>query len=146
MEEYPIYHYYHPQTKFREGNVFTPVRDSVHGGGSLSGGLCPGGVCVQGVSIQEGSLSKGGGLCPGGFLSGRPPSPYSKEQALRILLECILVQNCSHRTGLKHHDVKPITRQGDNFMHVVSLCIGTKFLVVIIETGPVHSEFDIKLC
>ena len=109
--------------------------------GSLSrGGLCP-----------EESLSRRN-LCPGGVcvqeesLSGRTPSPYSKKQALRILLECILVQNCSHRTGFKHHDIKPITRQGDNFMHVVSLCIGTKFLVVIIQTGPVHSEFDIKLC
>ena len=81
-------------TKLREGNVFTPVCDSVHrGGGSLSrggisvgGGLCPG---RGGVSVQEGgclcpgrgSLSrKGGGLCPGrgrlcpgGSLSGRPP-------------------------------------------------------------------------
>ena len=58
------YHYYHPQTKLREGNVFTHVCDSVHGGGGLwprgvsvwegfvQGGLCPGGVSVQGVSVQ----------------------------------------------------------------------------------------------
>ena len=45
------------------GNIFTPVCDSVHRGGSLSGG---GGV-----------LS--GGLCPGGSLSsgGRPPCRHT---------------------------------------------------------------------
>ena len=26
-----VHFYYHPQTKLREGNVFTPVCDSVHG-------------------------------------------------------------------------------------------------------------------
>ena len=33
--------FYHPQTKLREGNVFTPVCDSVHGGGGrgVGGGL-----------------------------------------------------------------------------------------------------------
>ena len=31
-------HFYRPQTKLREGNVFTPVYDSVHG----EGGLCQG--------------------------------------------------------------------------------------------------------
>ena len=68
-----------------QGNVFTPVCDSVHRGGP--GGLCPrgplsGGLC-QGVSVQgrglcpgEGSLSRGGvsvqgrGLCPGGLGQG----------------------------------------------------------------------------
>ena len=58
-------------------------------GGSLSKGLCPGG------SLSGGSLS--GGLCPGrvslsrGSLLGRPP--YGNERAVRILLECILIQN-----------------------------------------------------
>ena len=52
-----------PATKLRQGNVFTPVCDSVHGGWCLcpsmhhrshdQGGLCPGGLCL------------GGGLCPG---------------------------------------------------------------------------------
>ena len=37
--------FYSPQTKLREGNVFTHICDSVHGGG----------------------------LCPGKYLSGRPP-------------------------------------------------------------------------
>ena len=47
--------HYHPQTKLREGNVFTPVCDSVHRGG----------VSVQGGSLSGGSLSRGslsGGL------------------------------------------------------------------------------------
>ena len=43
---------YHPQTKLRQGNVFTPVCDSVHLG--------------AGVSVWGDSLS-------GGSLSGRPP-------------------------------------------------------------------------
>ena len=53
-----------PATKLRQGNVFTPVCDSVQGGGipvqggslymgvCVQGGLCPG-VCVQGVSVRE---------------------------------------------------------------------------------------------
>ena len=49
-----MYHY-RPQTKLREGNVSTPVCDSVHRGRSLS----------RGVSVQWGSLSNGG-LCPMG--------------------------------------------------------------------------------
>ena len=41
-----------PATKLREGNVFTPVCDSVHGslclgGVSVQGGLCPGGLSVR---------------------------------------------------------------------------------------------------
>ena len=111
--------YYHPQTKLREGNVFTPVYDSVHKGvsvqggflsrgslsrgGSLStGGLCLGGGVVQGVSVQGVSLQRGvsvqGFLCPeGGWVSVRgglcQRDPlYGKERAVRILLECILVR------------------------------------------------------
>ena len=61
-------HLYRPQTKLREGDVFTPVCDSVHRGisvqGSLSGDLSPG-ISLEGVSVQD-------GLCPGGSLSGRP--------------------------------------------------------------------------
>ena len=44
--------YLPPATQLRQGNVFTPVCDSVHRGGS----------------VQE------GGLCPGGSLPGRPPA------------------------------------------------------------------------
>ena len=80
----------------RQGNAFTPVCDSVHGGGgrffvptctighmtrgslsrgvsvwgSLSGGSLSSGVSVQGVSIQKG-VSVHRGLCPAGSLSGR---------------------------------------------------------------------------
>ena len=60
-------------TKLRQGNVFSPVCDSVHRGG----GLCPGGVSVQsgylcpgGVFVQGGLCPGPGGLCPGGSLSG----------------------------------------------------------------------------
>ena len=71
-----------PATKLRQGNVFTPVCDSVHRGRvSVQGGLFPGGVSVQeGVSVQ-GDLCLGGlclcpgglcleGLCPGGLILG----------------------------------------------------------------------------
>ena len=94
------------QPATRQGNIFTPVCDSVHGGVSVQGrGLCPGG----GVSVQgEGSLSRGGfrgslsgvsqgvslsrgvsvqgGLCPegisvqGGLYQGGP-SPASRLRA-----------------------------------------------------------------
>ena len=62
-----------PATKLWQGNVFTPVCDSVHGeGGSLSrggvlcpeGGLCPGGLCPGGV-CPEVSMSRVS-LCGGG--------------------------------------------------------------------------------
>ena len=78
-------------------------------GASVQGGLCPGGLCV-GVSVQGclcpgGSLSMvglcpwgslSGGLCPGGSLSGGlcpgDLDPlYGNKRAVRILLECILV-------------------------------------------------------
>ena len=59
-----------PQTKLREGNVFTPVCDSVHKmGGSLSEGSS-----VQGVSVRETPM-------------------YGKERAICILLECFLLKN-----------------------------------------------------
>ena len=47
---------------------------------------------AQGVSVRGGGggLSKWG-LCPGGSLSREFPTEYSKELAVRILLECILV-------------------------------------------------------
>ena len=55
-------YFYRPQTKLREGNVFTGVCDSVHGGCLLPGGLVPGGLLL-------------GGLCllPGGVWSRRVP-------------------------------------------------------------------------
>ena len=63
-----------------QGNVFTPVCDSVHRGVFVQGGLCPGGgVFVHGgrglCPGGEGSLSRGRGLCPGGgvFVRETPP-------------------------------------------------------------------------
>ena len=59
-------------------------------------------VSVQGWSLSEGflsrgSLSRGEGLCPGGSLSigvsARETPLYGNEQAVHILLECILVCN-----------------------------------------------------
>ena len=75
---------------------------SLSKGVSVQGGLCPGrgSLSREGVSVQggglcpgRGSLSRGvsvqGGLYPGRGLSGDPL--YFKEQVVRILLECFLV-------------------------------------------------------
>ena len=61
--------YYRPQRSCVQGNVFTAVCDSVHGGG---GGIDP----------------PGQGEPP---LAGRPPRHTVNERPVRILLECILV-------------------------------------------------------
>ena len=68
-----------PATKLRQGNVFTPVCDSVQAGSLSRGGLCPGGVSVRrslsrGVSVRK-----------------TPLPPYGYVRAVRILLECILL-------------------------------------------------------
>ena len=64
--------------KWREGNVFTPVCHSVHGGGEftvpacITGRMTRWGLCPGEVSVQWGAFPGGlclGGLCPGG------PSP-----------------------------------------------------------------------
>ena len=67
--------------KLRQGNIFTPVCDSVHGGGgfSVGGSLSRGGFCPGGVSVQKGSVRE------------TPPQPYGYVRTVRILLECILV-------------------------------------------------------
>ena len=88
--------YYHP----REGNVFTCVCDSVHGGRCLvPGGSAPGGVPAPGwVSAPGGGAwsqqvevpgPRGGACCRGGAW-WRPPRRLLL-RAVRILLECILV-------------------------------------------------------
>ena len=94
-----------------QGNVFAPLRHSVHRGGEAlsehasqvtwQGGLCLGALCL-GASVW------GGGLCPGGSLSGgvsvhggrvslsrgvsvKETPLCSHERAARILPKCILV-------------------------------------------------------
>ena len=60
--------YYRLQTKLREGNVFTSVCDSVHGGGAcLVSGVCSGG------SLLGGGVPAPGGSAPGGADWWRPP-------------------------------------------------------------------------
>ena len=113
--------------KLQEGTVFTPVCDSVHRGrvsvwgvsvwGSLSTESLSGGVSVQRGSLSGGSLSRGvlclGGLCPGGSLTRGVSvwgglcwgglSPYGKERAVHILLQCILVLNCTKLADRARH-------------------------------------------
>ena len=78
-KDYTVQHkninHYRPQTKLREGNVFTPVCHSVQGGVYPSMQWAKWG-CVTGVCNQ-------GGVQP-------PPQPVNK-RAVRILLECFLV-------------------------------------------------------
>ena len=94
-----------------QGNIFTPVCDSVHSrvsvpacttghmtrGVSVLGGLCPGGTLSRGSLSRGASLS--GDLCPGGMgslsrgVSVRETPPYGKERAVCILLKCIRVEN-----------------------------------------------------
>ena len=64
-----------PANKVCEGYVFTGVCLSTVGSRSLSGGSL---------------VSAGGSLSRGGFCKGDPP--YGNQRAVRILLECILVQ------------------------------------------------------
>ena len=67
--------YLPPATKLRQGNVFTSVCDSVHGGGVSVWGSLSGGVWV---SVQWGPCQ---GDTPG----------YGYMRAVPILLQCILV-------------------------------------------------------
>ena len=66
---------YRPQTKLREGNVFTGVCDSVHGG--VPG---PGGCLFTGGCLVLGGACSGGGLLlapgEGGVPGGDPPNGY----------------------------------------------------------------------
>ena len=87
-----VHHYYRPQTKLREGNVFTPVCDSVYRGESLSGGsLSKGGLpCPKG-----GSLSKEEGLCLGGVFVQRGQASLSGGVAVSVQGDA----PCTVRTG-----------------------------------------------
>ena len=72
-----ILFFYRPQTKLREGYVFTPVCDSVYRGGGVS-------QHASQVTWQTHTL----GRHPP---EQTPPSRMVNERAVRILLECILV-------------------------------------------------------
>ena len=72
--------FYRQQTKLREGNVFTPVCDSVHGGG------------VYPSMHQRSHNALARHSPPGRHPLGQiPPTRMVNERAVRILLECILV-------------------------------------------------------
>ena len=65
--------HYRPQTKLREGNVFTPVYHSVHSGVGFP--ACITGHMARGVYIQRESASRGS-VSKGVYLHGgmsRPP-------------------------------------------------------------------------
>ena len=92
-------HFDRLQTKLREGDVFTHVSHSVHGGGvSVSGPM----FLLRGLCLWY-HVPSGGSFSRGGLPDKRPPlhlwtetppgqkPPYGKERAARILLECILV-------------------------------------------------------
>ena len=77
-------HFYRPQTKLREGNVFTPV--------CLFRGVgFPGCITGHMTKIQGGLYPRG---LPTGGWAERPPPPLPLELGKRvvlILLECFLV-------------------------------------------------------
>ena len=60
---------------FGQGNIFTPLCHSVHGGGGRVPG--PGGCLVRGGCLVQGGAWSGGCLVPwGGCLDGDPPDSY----------------------------------------------------------------------
>ena len=57
---------YHPQTKLREGNVFTPGCHSVHRGGVRGGRACvAGGMCGRGGGVHGNGGMHGRGCVEG---------------------------------------------------------------------------------
>ena len=85
---------YRPQTKFREGNVFTPVCHSTHLGACIpacngAGGVCRG-MFARGMSSQWGCLPRGsaqGIVCLEGVHGPGPrgrhpsvPTPWTQRQ------------------------------------------------------------------
>ena len=74
------WNYYRSQTELRKGNVFTPVRDSVHRG-----------RCTPPRQIPPGRPPPDRALPLGRHPPGQA-SPVPLHQTVRILLECILVK------------------------------------------------------
>ena len=67
-----------PATKLGQGYTFTGARDSVHRGG--------------GDGCSRGGSAPGGGVCSRGLPGGDAPLGRRLLRAVRILLECILVE------------------------------------------------------
>ena len=98
--------HYRPQTKLREGNVFTPVCQSLcsqgvcvvgdmHGRGVYValgyvwwGGICGGGICGRGHAWQGSVHGRG---CVLGGCACRRQERRPLKRTVRILLECIFV-------------------------------------------------------
>ena len=109
------------------------------------GGLCPRGLCL-GWSLSTGSLPGGsvqrrlclgGSLCPVGVsvrgsLLGDPPL-YGNEQAVRILLECILVFQCNHLHQLPHKHPHPGGPPPHTHIHYGDLCLSVS---LSLDTSP----------
>ena len=77
-----------------QGNIFTPVCHSVHGGGggvACSQGVCSGG---GGAGACSGGVPTPGGVCSWGVPGGDDPPWTTTMWAVHILLECNLVISC----------------------------------------------------
>ena len=134
--------FYRPQTKLREGSVFTGVRNSVHKGvwsrgdacsqrgGLVGGGLVQGGVWSQGVPDPGGGLS-GPGEClvPGGVWSRGLSGPRGG-----CLVETpwtATATSGTHPTGMHSCDLFR------NHLEATSLWCSVSPLVSV--SGPLHS-------
>ena len=84
-----LYDFYRRATKFRQGDVFTPVCDSVHRVEGLypAGSLSKGSLCPREGLCPWGSLS--GGLCPVGFC---PMEFLSRGLCLGVSVQGVSVQ------------------------------------------------------
>ena len=88
---------YRPQTKLREGIVFTPVCDSVHRGGAGGGGVNSGGQALGGgVCMAKGMHGRkhvcGGGGCAGEMATDasgtHPTGMHSCPRSLHFVVHC----------------------------------------------------------
>ena len=86
--------YYRPQTKFREGNVFTPVCHSVC---SAWQGVC----VVGGMHGRRGVCARGACMAGGGACM---QETWPLKQAVCIRLECILISNKITHITLINYD------------------------------------------
>ena len=103
MHLYIIAYFYRPQTKLWEGNIFTPVCDSVHRGLDLLDRDLPGQRHPMTETPGQRPLSPWTETPHPWTETPRqrppdrdPPPPHGKEWAVLILLECILVWKLDH--------------------------------------------------